>query len=60
MSQPKLTDEQVREIRRRWVDGRRHERGYIDSQTSLAKEFGVTQATISLAARRRLYRRVKA
>ena len=46
----RLTDEQVREIRRRAADG--------ESQEALGNRFGLTQSHISLVAGRRRYRHV--
>jgi hypothetical protein len=48
----KLTARQVREIRRRYDAG-------LDQQIPIAKEFGVSQRTISLIVRRETYRDIQ-
>ena len=50
-SQAKLTADQAREIRCRWKAGVR--------QVDLAKEFGISQAAVSLVCTRKNWRRVK-
>lgn len=47
----KLTDDQVREIRRRYAEG--------ESQLSLAKEFGISQPVLSFMLTGKTYQEVK-
>ena len=61
MKRKPLSDEAVRQILRRCVNGRSAGKrgGHPDSQTSLAKEFNVPQSSVSRILSRDLYRHVR-